>query len=150
MLLTDRARGGCLVVLRSLAIVLTTSLTLSACRSHERVPAGRLPTTAEASAVLGVNWCQVVHRPVDRTPGQSLSVMMPIDGEQYRIDLEPHSVRAAGYQVLVQGANGAVTAPKGGPVRTLRGTVRGRPGCRVAGAVVVGAGTGASVVPHSD
>ncbi len=135
MQLTDQARGTCPVVFRALAIVLIAPVTLSGCQSHDRASAG-LPATYEASTMLGLRWCEVVRRTVDPIPGQNLSVTIPLDGKDYRIDLEPSSVRAAGYRVLVQEADGAVIAQRGGPVRTLRGTVRGRPGCRVAASVL--------------
>ncbi len=135
MQLTDQARGTCLVVFRALAIVLIVPMALSGCQSHDRASAG-LPTTYEASTMLGLRWCEVVQRTVDPVPGQEISVTIPLDGQDYRIDLKPDSVRAAGYRVLVQEADGSVTARRGGPVRTLRGTVRGRPGCRVAGSVL--------------
>ncbi len=135
----DLTRARCLVV--SLAVALTVPVTMTACQSPGRAPAaqsppGAVPTADEASAVLGVKRCRVVRQTVDQTPGQRLSVEMPIDQRQYRIDLWPNSVRAAGYRLLVQGADGGVTDRRAGPLRTLSGAVRGRPGCRVAGAVL--------------
>ncbi len=59
---------------------------------------------------------------------------MPIAGQVYEIDLKPYSVRANGHTLLVQGPDGALTRRKAGPVRTLRGRVRGRSDCRVAAA----------------
>ena len=126
----------CTGVLRRLVTILTLSATLAGCQSADRGTTAGLPSHADVGRLLGVSKCQVFRRPLDMTPGQRLTVTMPIDGQQYRIDLEPHSVRAAGYKVLVQDADGAVTARRGGPVRTLRGTVRGRPKCRVAGAML--------------
>ena len=133
MRLTGRASLRFRVESRTLVIILTVLATLSACRSQEDT--GWIPTTGVASAMLGIRSCEVVRQTVDRTPGQRLSVSIPIDGEEYRIDLKPHSVRATGYRVLVQDANGAVTIRRADPVRTLRGTVRGRPGCSVAGSL---------------
>ena len=127
-------------MLRRLVTILTTILSLSAtlagCQSADRGSAAGLPSHAEVGRALGVSKCQVFRKRLDGTPGQRLSVRIPIDGEQYRIDLEPHSVRAAGYRVLVQNADGSVTARRPGTVRTLRGTIWGRPECRVAGAML--------------
>ena len=120
------------VVRRLPAIVLIGPLLLCACQGRDR--AGL--TATEASAILGVSSCTLVRRTVDPTPGQRLSVEIPIDGRQFRIDLAPYSVRAAGYRVLVQGEGRASTDRRPGPLRTLRGTVQGRPGCRVAGALL--------------
>ena len=127
------------MLVRSVAI-LTTSLILAAtvagCQSANRGTTAGLPSHAEVGQLLGVNKCQIFRNRLNGAPGQRLSLRIPIDGEQYRIDLEPHSVRAAGYRVLVQNADGSLTARRAGPVRTLRGTIWGRPGCRVAGAML--------------
>ncbi len=117
---------------RLTVIVVIVPLLLCACQGRDR--AGL--TAREASAILGVSSCTLVRRTVDPTPGQRLSVEIPIDGRQFRIDLAPHSVRADGYRVLVVGEGRASTDRRPGPLRTLRGTVRGRPGCRVAGALL--------------
>ncbi len=119
-----------------LTVILTLAATLAGCQTADRGTAAGLPSHAEVGRLLGVSKCEVFRKPLDGTPGQRLSVRIPIDGEQYRIDLEPHSVRAAGYRVLVQDARGALTARHAGPVRTLRGTIWGRPKCRVAGAML--------------
>lgn len=123
-------------MLRRIATVLILSATLAGCQIPDRGTAASLPPHAEVARLLGVSRCQVFRQPLATTPGQPLSVTMPIEGQQYRIDLEPHSVRAAGYRVLVQDADGTATARRAGPVRTLRGTVRGRPRCGVAGAML--------------
>jgi len=112
------------------------SAVLAGCQTADPGPAAGLPSHAAVGRLLGVSNCQVIRRPLDVGPGRRLTVRIPIDGAQYRIDLEPHSVRAAGYRVLVQGAGGALTARGPGPVRTMRGTIRGRPDCRVAGAML--------------
>ena len=113
-------------MLRRIVTILILSATLAGCQSPDRGTAARLPPHAEVARLLGVSRCQVFRQPLTTTPGQPLSVTMPIEGRHYRIDLEPHSVRAAGYRVLVQDADGTATARRAGPVRTLRGTVRGR------------------------
>jgi hypothetical protein len=116
--------------------ILTLSAILAGCQSADRTNAADLPSHADVGRALGVSKCAVFRRPLEKAPGQRLSVKIPIDGDQYRIDLEPYSVRAAGYQVLVVDGNGSVTARRGGPVSTLRGTIWGRPKCRVAGAML--------------
>ena len=120
---------------RTIAI-LVLSAWLVGCQSADRTTAAGLPSHAAVGRALGVSKCAVFRRPLETAPGQRISVKIPIDGVQYRIDLEPHSVRAAGYRVLVQNANGSLTARHAGPVRTLRGTIWGRPKCVVAGAML--------------
>ncbi len=54
-------------------------------------------------------------------------------GELRTLELAPHSVRSAAYEVRAQQADGSWVTVTPGPVRTLRGTVPGLPGAVVAG-----------------
>jgi len=90
---------------------------------------------AQAQAALGLLDCAVLSVDVDPTPGAALRVAIPIDGVEHTLFLAPHSIRAAGYQVLAQRADGALVPEPPGPIRTLRGVVGGIPGSAVAGSV---------------
>ncbi|NNM26874.1 MAG: hypothetical protein HKO59_12970 [Phycisphaerales bacterium] len=71
-------------------------------------------------------------------PQESLERLeVNLGGEVLTLTLEPHSIRAAGFQVLVPGPAGleAVEPP---PSSVYRGTVVGRPGSRVAASVRAG------------
>lgn len=54
----------------------------------------------------------------------AMTVVVPIEGEQYTFILNPHSIRSEHYQILVQGEDGVLTPAEPGPVQTMRGTVR--------------------------
>lgn len=113
------------------------SAAVAGCESADRVTQS-LPPPADVAEQLGVSQCVVIHQRLAAKPGRSLRVTLPIDGREHRIDLQPHDVRAHDYRVLVVKADGTVTPRRPGPVCTLRGRVRGRPGCTVAGAVLDG------------
>ncbi len=68
--------------------------------------------------------------------GQPLKVMVPINGVNYLLDLQPHSNRSPGYRVLAQVADGSLVEMPPSPVRTMRGTVMGLPDTRVAGSIM--------------
>ncbi|MCZ6652123.1 MAG: M12 family metallo-peptidase [Planctomycetota bacterium] len=86
----------------------------------------------QVNALLQLRSSDVVTLLIDETPGAAGTVNLPIAGEQYTLDLHPHSVRAANYQVKVQLADGSLVDAEPGPVRTLRGTVVGVAGSTVA------------------
>ncbi|NIR00359.1 MAG: hypothetical protein GTN78_09195, partial [Gemmatimonadales bacterium] len=52
------------------------------------------------------------------------------------LDLQPHSVRAADYQVLAQVQDGSLARIEPGPVGTLRGSLLGVPGSVAAGSLL--------------
>ncbi len=66
-------------------------------------------------------------------PGEPITAMIPLEGNDFTLDLAPHSTRSASnYKLLVQGADGQLTETTPNPVRTLRGTVKEIPGSKVA------------------
>ncbi|MBK8974446.1 MAG: hypothetical protein IPM29_00825 [Planctomycetes bacterium] len=75
------------------------------------------------------------------------AVRLALGAEVLDVELWPHSVRAAGFGVDVQLADGSLVAlPAPPPARTLRGAVRSDPGSRVAGGLVdTPAGVGLSL-----
>ena len=82
---------------------------------------------------LGVAHSTIAVLSYDRTPEAAITVDLPLDGENYTLTLQPHSVRAPGYQLLIQDDTGAIVPVEPGPVRTLRGEIVGMPGSFVAG-----------------
>ncbi len=116
--------------------IVASALLLIGCDSRQLGPNSGVPSIRQVSRELGVSTCQLVRSVIDTAPGRKISIRIPIDGEQYRVNLEPHSVRAPGYRLLVQDAAGVITERRPGPVETFRGTVSSRPRCRVAGAML--------------
>lgn len=88
----------------------------------------------QVNAAMGLRDSTIFKLAVDPTPGQPLVLMVPLDGGYYQVDLMPHSVRAPGYQVLVEVEGGALEPAEPAPVRTLRGEIVDLPGSVVAGA----------------
>jgi Metallo-peptidase family M12/IPT/TIG domain/Reprolysin family propeptide len=65
-----------------------------------------------------------------------LVVDLQLEGAPARLLLEPHSLRAPGFTVLVQGADGALVAVPAAPAATFRGHVQGQPGSVVAASLL--------------
>jgi hypothetical protein len=63
---------------------------------------------------------------------------VPLGGATLTLDLAPHSVRSAGYRLLVQAGDGTIRSEPPGPVRSFRGEVRGAPGSSVAASLAHG------------
>ena len=99
-------------------------------------PASTIPSADLVNSVLSVSASEVVSLSVPQTPGEAIAVTVPIAGEEYTLDLAPHSVRAPGYQLLVQIEDGSIVPSEPGIVRTLRGAVREVPGSVVAGSLL--------------
>ena len=70
--------------------------------------------------------------------GSGFQVDVALDGELVRLTLVPHSVRAPGFKLLVQGADGSLHEELPAPPATYRGSVEGRPGSLVAGSIIDG------------
>jgi hypothetical protein len=70
--------------------------------------------------------------------GQPFSTTVPLDGQPYSLDLEPHSLRAPDFQLLVDRGDGQLNPVEPGPPCTYRGTVRGVAGSRVAASLIDG------------
>jgi hypothetical protein len=64
------------------------------------------------------------------------TVDLELDGAPARLVLQPHDLRARGFRVLVQGADGALAEVEPAAPATLRGHVQGRPGSRVAASLL--------------
>lgn len=63
----------------------------------------------------------IVSLDMDRTPDVALRVILPIDNENIELFLWPHSIRAEGYRLIIQKADGSYEDVAPGPERTLRG-----------------------------
>lgn len=68
---------------------------------------------------------ELISLDVDRTPGAALRVILPIEGENIELFLSPKSIRAAGYRLIIQKADGSYEDVPAGPERTLRGVPGG-------------------------
>jgi hypothetical protein len=58
-------------------------------------------------------------------------VQVPLDGTMHTLQLSIHSVRAPGYQLLIDTGHGVLVEGTPGPVRTMRGSVADVPGSAV-------------------
>ena len=78
---------------------------------------------------------EVVTLDIDPTPGIERSIFVTIEGEDYTLNLAPHSVRADSYQVSMEYHDGELVEFDPLPVRTVRGSVAGLPDSIIAGSV---------------
>ena len=70
------------------------------------------------------------------TPATGVQVQVWLDGQPALLDLEKHSVRAPGFELIEHRADGSMVAVDPGPVVTLRGSLEGTPEARVAGGLL--------------
>lgn len=91
---------------------------------------------SELNSVMNVTYSEVVSLEVDPTPGISQVVVVPFMGQEYALELSPHSVRDPLYQVLEQQPDGSLVAVEPAPVRTVRGVVLDMEGTLVAGSTL--------------
>jgi len=102
------------------------------------VDAGALLAAFGVAPGQGATSLQVLHLPAALRPGEVLRVSLRIDGEEHELELFPHSLRAPGFRVLVQGDGGAPVAVEPDAPATLRGRVVGLPGSVVAASLIDG------------
>ncbi|MHC4774442.1 MAG: M12 family metallo-peptidase [Planctomycetota bacterium] len=72
------------------------------------------------------------------TPGEPFSTTVPLDGQLYSLDLQPRSLRAHDFQLLVDSGDGQLQPVDPLPPSTYRGTVRGVAGSVVAASLIDG------------
>ena len=60
---------------------------------------------------------------INPTPTQSIEISIPFEQAIHTLKLEPYSIRADGYTVLMQDETGALYEVQAGPIRTLRGSI---------------------------
>jgi len=82
--------------------------------------------------VLKVSASEVVSLDINAAPGVDFRVAVPIEGQVFTLDLRPSSVRAPGFEVRAQQADGSWIVVDPGPSLTYRGSVMEIPGARVA------------------
>lgn len=99
-------------------------------KSVMREARGASELAGDASAVLGLVRSTVFDLDGLSAPGlgvvasgAAVSFLVPIDGEFYTLNLEPHSVRGADYELVVQLADGSYSDVAPGEILTLRGSV---------------------------
>ena len=85
---------------------------------------------------MGVDPLDVIRLDVNPAPGAPVVTQIPVDGDWYTALLLPHSVRAAGYQVLEAKGDGTIVPHAPGMVRTLRGHLVEMEGSTVAGSLL--------------
>jgi hypothetical protein len=66
--------------------------------------------------VLRLHASEIITLDVDSTPARAVRTPIAIEGNQYTIDLEPYSIRAPGYQLRAQLADGSIVEVDPGPV----------------------------------
>ena len=108
--------------------------------------------TLVVAAILGVAACGSAPgpaRPNEPTSTAPASQTAPIriGTQQYTMDLEPHSVRAPGYQMLAQQADGTLVSVDPGPLRTLQGSLTEVPGSHMAASLLDDGLHGSVVMP---
>jgi hypothetical protein len=75
--------------------------------------------------VLGLRASSVTELVVGGAPHTVLSARVPIASRNYTLEMEPHAMRAGGYRVYVQRADGSLEEHPPGAPRTYRGRLVG-------------------------
>ncbi len=70
------------------------------------------------------------------TAGSTVQIDVVLDGTAQTIELMPHSIRSAQFQLLVQGEDGAITPAEPTVSSTYRGTILGVPDSRVGASIL--------------
>ena len=90
----------------------------------------------DVQSAFSISKGQVVQLNLDRTPGRPVVASIEINDEQYVLELFPHSVRSENFVLREQLADGSFRVADPGPVRTMRGQLRGSKGSRVVGSML--------------
>ena len=94
------------------------------------------PGAIDVNVAFALRRSTVVTLDIGETPNVPILVDVPIEGEVFTLDLQPHSLRAETYQVLVQVEDGSLVQVEPEPIRTLRGVVVEDPASIVAGSLL--------------
>jgi hypothetical protein len=112
------------------------------------------PRPAELSVLvnerLNLHHSEVVELELDAQPGEPLSVAIPFQDRLHTLDLNPHSIRAPGYRLSQQLADGSIVPVTPGVERTLRGAVREAPGSTVGASLLEDGLYAVIVLPDGD
>jgi len=100
-----------------------------------------------AALRLDLRRCDIETLDVPDAMQPVMLVRLPIDGAEHDVVLRPHSIRAVGFEVREQLADGSWRSVDPGPVRTVRGEVLDMPGAIVAGALTEYGLTASIVMP---
>src|SRR5688572_5364079 len=98
--------------------------------------AQRAELEARANLAMNLTRSQISRVDLVGSPGEPLVAVLEIYGRPVLLQLAPHSVRAAGFQLLEQREDGRLVAIDPGPVTTYRGDFVGLPGSRVAASLM--------------
>lgn len=129
-------------------VVLLLALTIPSITT-EAMGAARLESTGQTPAPRGpaLSALSVQERVAPPPAGRPAAIDLVLGGRHVTLELEPHSVRAPDFRVLVIGADGVRREVAPPPPATWRGTVAGEPGSRVQMAVVRGQLQGSVLLP---
>ncbi|MCH7721464.1 MAG: hypothetical protein IH988_10850, partial [Planctomycetes bacterium] len=108
-----------------------------------------LVSSEVVNELLNLTASTVVQWDLTDEPGVPLTVVVPVAGQNYTVELQPHTVRSADYQLKVQIEDGSIVDAEPGAVRTLRGRVVEVPGSVVAGSLLE-SGLQAKIVFNDD
>lgn len=92
--------------------------------------------TQQVNATLGLTASRLFEFATVRKAEEPFSTVVPVNGNLLTIDLEPSSLRAPNYKLLVQDATGELIEADPGPSVTMRGSIRGLQGTQVAGSLL--------------
>ncbi len=106
-------------VIASLAFCLVTTIGLAAPR--------------DVNQSFGLKDSTVISLDLPVVAGSAVSIEVPVNGIHSTLTLYPQSVRAPGFEVRLELADGSFMPVEPGPVRTLRGHVEGIDGSSAAG-----------------
>ena len=84
---------------------------------------------------LGVTEYSLQNLELPAGPGAPFFTIATIDGIDFTLELQPHSVRGDGFKLLVQDDSGALNRVEPPAPRTLRGNLLEMPGSIVAGSL---------------
>ena len=108
-------------MIRTLAILATLT-----------APAIAQDLEAATARTLGLSGCSIQKIDPTGTPASGIDAQVWLDGAPTLIHLSEHGVRAPGFELLEQRADGSILSVDPGPIVTLRGQLEGTPEARVA------------------
>ena len=115
----------------------------SGARGTSKVVMATQARVDEVNRALSLAQSSVQRLTIDAAPDGSLATTVEIDGVPVTLALRKHTLRADGFQVLVQSeANGPLVPVEPPPIRTYRGSIVDQPGSRISASYVDGTLTG--------
>lgn len=134
------ARGACrrwraISLLGLLGVVLCQAISgpMNGTASAAGRPDADLPD--RANEALGLYASTVATAAIHHAADGTVTASVSLGGRPHTLDLKPHTVRAVGYRLRVQGADGTFNDVAPGDARTYRGSVVGIAGSAVAASV---------------